>query len=263
MRFSIIINTHNQENYIINCISSCTKQKYKNFELIIIDSSKTKIPKKILKKFNTKSFKYIHVNPKSIYPELNQLYKIKIGLKEAIGEYIILLDGDDEFNKDKLSKINSLVNNKKIICNQDCPLIVKGFKKNLHTIKKFKHNFFYRLFINDWPQIYGTSSIVVKKDVLKKFFNIAKPFKWKLLAIDAQLILFCKVKYNISFNLKGITYKNLHDNNLGTSYLYIFTKKFWFRRNMQHIYYSFIKKRINFNLDFFITKIIYFLAKNL
>ena len=60
MKFSIIINTHNQRNYIINCISSCLNQNYKNFELIIVDSSKTIISKETLKKLNTKSFKYIH-----------------------------------------------------------------------------------------------------------------------------------------------------------------------------------------------------------
>ena len=46
MKFSIIINTHNQENYIINSISSCLKQNFKNFEVIIVDSSKNKIPDK-------------------------------------------------------------------------------------------------------------------------------------------------------------------------------------------------------------------------
>lgn len=263
MKFSIIINTHNQRNYIINCISSCLNQNYKNFELIIVDSSKTIISKETLKKLNTKLFKYIHVSPKYKYPELNQMNKIEIGLKNAIGKYIVLLDGDDEFHKNKLVKINDFINKQNIFCNQDCPLIISGSNKNIQVIKNYKLNLLFRLIINDWPQIYGTSSIVVRKNIIKKFFHTAKPYKWKFLAIDAQLILFCMIKYEISFNGKGITYKNLHNNNLGSKYLHIFKKKFWIRRNMQHNYYCFLKKKFNFKIDFFVTKIIYFFIKNL
>ena len=263
MKFSIIINTHNQKDYIVNCILSCIRQNYKNFELIIVDSSKTKISNEILKKLKNKLFKYIHINPKFRYPELNQLNKIEIGVKKAVGKYIVLLDGDDEFNKDKLLKLNNLINKKDIICNQDYPLTVNGSYKYFEKIKKYKYNFFFRSFINEWPQIYGTSSIFVRRDIIKKFFNIAKPYNWRLLAIDAQLILFCKVKFNISSNIKGITFKNLHNNNLGSSYLNIFKKKFWIRRNMQHHYYSFLKNKLSFNVDFLITKIIYLLIKNL
>ena len=64
MKFSIIINTHNQKDYIVNCILSCIRQNYKNFELIIVDSSKTKISNEILKKLKNKLFKYIHIKSK-------------------------------------------------------------------------------------------------------------------------------------------------------------------------------------------------------
>ena len=239
------------------------KTKFKNFEVIIVDSSKNKIPDKKLNKFNNDNLRYIHITPSYKYPELNQLNKIEIGLKKAIGEYIVLLDGDDEFHKDKLLKINDIIINKNIICNQDCPIIITDTNKQSLAIKNYKYNFFFQLFINDWPQIYGTSSIFVRKDIIMKFFNIAKPYNWKLLAIDAQLILFCKVKYDISFKLKEITYKNLHNNNLGSNYLNIFTKKFWIRRNMQHKYYAFLKGKQSLKIDFFISSIIYFFIKNL
>ena len=135
MKFSIIINTHNQKDYIVNCILSCIRQNYKNFELIIVDSSKTKISNEILKKLKNKVFRYIHINPKFKYPELNQLNKIEIGVKKAVGKYIVLLDGDDEFNKDKLLKLNNLINKKDIICNQDYPLIVNSSYKYFVKIK--------------------------------------------------------------------------------------------------------------------------------
>ena len=69
--------------------------------------------------------------------------------------------------------------------------------------------------MNDWPQIYGTSSIIVKKDVLQKFFEMTNPFAWKMLAIDAQIILFSNIFSKQTNYLSGITFKRLHDNNLG------------------------------------------------
>ena len=48
MRFSIIINTHNQSAFIRDCINSCINQKYSNFEIIITDTSNQRIDKKNL-----------------------------------------------------------------------------------------------------------------------------------------------------------------------------------------------------------------------
>ena len=95
-------------------------------------------------------------------------------------------------NKSKLSKLNNLVTKKKVFFNQDNPTLSTD---NLVLKKKnYKDNYFFKIFINNWPQIYGTSSILVKRNILEKFFKEAKPFRWKYLAIDAQLAIFCNVK---------------------------------------------------------------------
>ena len=52
MKFSIIINTHNQTHHIHKSIISCINQKYKNFEIIVVDSSKKGFHKKILENIN-------------------------------------------------------------------------------------------------------------------------------------------------------------------------------------------------------------------
>tara|TARA_B100001063_G_C16763306_1_gene557183 strand:- start:1719 stop:2504 length:786 start_codon:yes stop_codon:yes gene_type:complete len=254
LKFSIIINTHNQQNYIFQTINSCLNQKYKNYEIIIIDTSEKKISLKE-KLYHHKKIKYFHYVSKYNQPELNQMNKIFLGFKKSKGKYLIFLDGDDKFDKNKLLKLDKLINKKKILCNQDLPIIFnKNFSKKL-KIKTYKIRLF-KFFLNDWPQIYGTSSITVKRNILKVFFNKAKPFKWSLLAIDAQIILFCKKYYEQTNYLSKITYKRMHENNLGEDYLNIFKKKFWLRRKMQFEFSKFINDKNKFSIDYFITKII-------
>ena len=261
IKFSIIINTHNQGRYIYDAINSCLKQTYKNYEIIIIDSSNYRIN---LKKYLDikKKIKYIHIEPTHLQPELNQINKIIIGFKKSKGDYLVFLDGDDTFNKNKLSQLDK-ISKKKIFCNQDLPILFnKNYKKKMFK-KRYKNKFFTKYLLNDWPQIYGTSSIIVKKDILSLFLKKAKPLKWKYIAIDAQLLLFCKKNFIQTNYLEGLTFKRIHGENLGSSYMNIFKRKFWDRRYMQFNYSEYLGFNIKINLDFIITKTIYFIFKNL
>jgi len=255
MKFSILINCHNQSKFIDECIVSCLSQKYHNFEVIVIDSS--------IKKLNFKKFragnklKYFHITSYSKYPEMNQMRKIQFGLKKVTGNYICLLDGDDKFSDQKLRELFRFLNKDKFKVNQDIPSLfgnTKIIKKNIK--KEFKNNLLFRKIFIPWPQIFGSSSITVKTSILKDFFAKANPFKWNLLAIDAQLIIFCKINYKISDKLENLTFKRKHHKNLGDLYLNVFSKIFWKRRICQHKYYIFQKKNTSFNLDYFVTVLI-------
>ena len=262
IKFSIIINTHNQDKYIYDAINSCLKQTYKNYEIIIIDSSNYKID---LKKYSNikKKFSYFHIKPTNQQPELNQINKIIIGFKKSKGDYLVFLDGDDIFNKNKLTQLDKISKKRKIICNQDLPILFnENYKKKMFK-KEYKNKFFTKYLLNNWPQIYGTSSILVRKDILKLFLKKAKPLKWKYIAIDAQLILFCNRYLIHSHYLEGLTFKRLHEKNLGSSYMNIFKRKFWDRRYMQFNYSKYLGVNIKINLDYIITKTIYFIFKNL
>ena len=75
MKFSIIINTHNQEQYLERAINSCLIQKVKSYEIIIVDTSKKK-KYKIRKKYkkNNKNLCKKFLNVKDL--EKNQINKI-------------------------------------------------------------------------------------------------------------------------------------------------------------------------------------------
>ena len=263
IKFSIIINTHDQNKYIFDAINSCLKQTYTNYEIIIIDSSKNKISLKKIPNNERKKIRYIYLKTINKHPELNQIHKILKGYKESTGDYILLLDGDDYFNKKKLSKLSNIIENKDILCNQDTPILFGENLKKKSLKKKFKNNFLRKYILNNWPQVYGTSSIVIKKKIMSLFIKKAKPLRWKYLAIDAQLVLFCqKYEYQTVY-LNNLTFKRLHDKNLGASYMNILKKKFWVRRYMQFKYCEYLGINNEYSLDYLITKLFYFTLKKL
>ena len=259
MRFSIIINTHNQYKFINDCINSCLNQKYQNFEIILTDTSDKKINKKFIK---SKKIKYFHLKKKSKYPVMNQMYQILFGLNKSTGEYVCLLDGDDKFSKKKLKKLSRIFKDKKININQDIPTV---FSKNQNSysqkIKNYKNYKIFKKIFVDWPQVFGTSTITVKRKILKLFFKKTKPFKWKYLAIDVQLILFCYHFFKIENQLNKITFKRKHAENLDDTFSNFFSGAFWERRKMQLELNFFIGKKNTFNLDFLVTNLIYFFVK--
>lgn len=254
MKFSILINTHNQKQFLNKAIFSCINQKFKDYEVIIVDTSDKKslnVPKK-------KNIKYFFKKKKFVQPELNQLYKVKYGFQKSKGKYIILMDGDDKFSSKKLTYLNNLSEKKKIFFNQDIPNLYfqKIEKIKSLKIKNYKKKFLFQRFINNWPQVYGTSSILINSNLLNSFFEKAKPFKWPLLAIDIQLLIFCKIFYNVTNYGNSLTLKRIHSRNLGNKYLKLFSRKFWIRRNMQFKYNSFLRKKNIINIDCLFTNLI-------
>lgn len=266
MKFSIIINTHDQEQYLERSINSCLIQKVKSYEIIIVDTSKKK-NYKIRKKYKkNKIIKFLDLKSKFIHPERNQLYKILRGLRTSSGKYILLLDGDDYFSSTKLSIINNLLKkNIDFSYNQDLPILFNEYNKKEMKIlnRKFYKNFkLFHFLINKWPQVFTTSSITVKREILINFFKNTKPFKWKFLAIDIQLTIYCNLFYKIISYGKNITYKSVNKSNLGEKYMNYFSKKYWIRRDEQHKYYLSLNKKIGFEgFDYYLTKLLVYLIK--
>ena len=165
MKFSIIINTHNQEKFIYKSINSCLRQKFSDYEILIFDTSDKKLNYKFRKFMGRKKIKYFHSKIKFTQPEKNQMYKIYRGLKKSKGEFLCLLDGDDCFSLQKLKKLNGLLNQKKISFNQDRPTLVRtNFKKKkLQKIKTIKIIYFLKYSLMSGPRFMVQVQFLLKE----------------------------------------------------------------------------------------------------
>ena len=105
MKATILIVGEGKEKYLNKTIKSCLNQTYKNYEIILIFSYLNNL--KYLKNNFKSKVRYLKVS-KQINPLRDQFFKIKQGLKSSKGDFIFLLDGDDEFKKNKLKETISL-----------------------------------------------------------------------------------------------------------------------------------------------------------
>lgn len=258
MLASIIINTNDQYKFLERAISSCLSQNYSNYEIIVADLTKKKNYTIQNNYKNLKKIKFINLKEQYSYPTQNQLFAIKKAIKFASGKYVFFLDGDDYFDKNKISFILRNFKDKRFI--MDLPLVFNEYdQKKIKKIKinPLKNNVFYNYLINNWPGISCTSCICAEKSIVENFFRETDPFIWKNLAIDIQFSIYVNLKYNIYYEKKSLTYKSEHSQNLDKIYKSYFSEKFWHRRKEQHLFNLGINKKIKFKgFDYFITQII-------
>lgn len=99
---SVIIPTYNAEVFIDRTLDSVLKQTFKDFEIIIVDDCSTDGTRNIVQSY-VKKYKNIRLIPLSENSGAPPKPK-NIGIKEAKGEYVALLDHDDIWHDNKLKK---------------------------------------------------------------------------------------------------------------------------------------------------------------
>ena len=99
--FSIIIPTYNEENDIGNTLKSLLEINYKNYNILIVDDSNDNTPNII------KKYVYQNKNIKLIRPNLKRgrCEARNIGIKEADGEILIILNADVHLPKKFINQI--------------------------------------------------------------------------------------------------------------------------------------------------------------
>lgn len=96
---TIIIPTFNRAYILPRAIKSSLSQTYQNIELIIIDDGSTDNTEEIVKGFQDSRIQYIrHSENRGVSAARNT------GIKSSKGDFIALLDSDDEYLPEKIEK---------------------------------------------------------------------------------------------------------------------------------------------------------------
>ena len=137
MKISVVIPTYNRKHTLPRALDSVLAQSYQPFEIIVIDDGstdgtfdwiKSKYPSiKLLESLKpSKSLK--GYSPKGVSVARN------VGIKQSKGDWIALLDSDDEWTPDKLIKQVQLLkkNEKSVFCHTNEIWIRNGVRVNQH-----------------------------------------------------------------------------------------------------------------------------------
>ena len=260
MKISIIITSYNKNNYLEKCIKSCLSQNYKNLEIILYDNNSTDGSDLILNKYSSN----IIIKKKekiSEYSAVNQIDLLKNAFSICTGEIICLLDADDYFEDDKLINLNKIFS-KNTLNNVvfDTPKILSN--KNFY---KFNNKKKFSKYI--WPAIFPTSSISVKREFLKTFFDNIRVGMYPLLEVDFRINCLARmIDHKFLIIEDGSTvYRKVPDGIM--SNIKKFSYKWWKKRLEAHYFINDIynKNKIIYkkNYDFYLTKIIVYLLNKI
>jgi glycosyltransferase involved in cell wall biosynthesis len=258
---SILINNYNNEKFIRKCLKSCLNQSYKNIEIIIYDDVSNDGSSNYIKYIKSNKIRKIFNNKKiSKSGPLNQLKAIQKSFLKSKGEIIFLLDGDDAFLKNKVKYfVNIFRKKKKLEFIQDNPIYFypDNLKKEKKIIKSKK------FILNTWPYFNPTSTMVFRRNFLKKLFNEIKfsNNKFQKMFFDARAIIYI---YFFSENyLKSNKHLTIYTQNIKGDTIYNYGNKtliWWERRLEYHKFVEclFTRKKKNYNkyLDYYLTLIV-------
>jgi glycosyltransferase involved in cell wall biosynthesis len=100
---SILINSHNHENFIREAIDSALAQTYPNIEVIVVDDGSTDKTYEIICSYGSQI--------KAISKEnAGQASAFNVGFFESKGDIICFLDSDDVFHKEKVQQVIDIFN---------------------------------------------------------------------------------------------------------------------------------------------------------
>lgn len=245
--FSVIIPTHNRNNFLIRAVKSALSQKTKPLEILVIDDCNNRETESIIKNFSQKKknvlLKYIKNNQKN-----NALISRNIGAKHAKGKFLAFLDDDDFWHHNYLYDAFRIIKKKKV------EIIVYNTLSFFHN-KKIKNN-------KKIPKVFNIddylhynpgvlcSNIIIHKNTFLKFGGYdLKVFGSADKDLFIQFALMRK-KYFIS-NKKYVYLQNHPDQWSKKHKLILFQKILFFKKYLKYYldlrnFYKFLKVVITF-----------------
>lgn len=162
IKFSIIMPTYNQANYILQSISTVLNQDYNEWELIVIDNSSDDGTKTLLDGIEDSRVKVIECKNNGVIAKSRNL-----GIQQATNEWIAFLDSDDLWDSRKLSYMVQIIrkHNPDFIYHQ-LRYVSNDIPGRKVRSRKIKTNAFRDLLLKGNP--IANSSVVVRRTVLNE-----------------------------------------------------------------------------------------------
>ena len=205
------MSVHNQAEFLETAIESILKQKFTNFELIIINDASDKKTTRLLKQIKDKRVRLFH-NQK----RLGLAKSLNRALSKAQGQYIARMDADDVAFKNKLkSQLKYLASHPDaagcgtaatLINNKGEKIGTKQYPQNYHQIKKVIMRFS--------PFIHPT--IMLRREVIDELggyderLNGAEDYDlWLRLVAKYPMANLPGVLFQYRVNPRGVSWKSL------------------------------------------------------
>ena len=182
-KFSIIVVSLNTKIDLIKTLNSIFKQKYKKYEIIVIDGLSSDGSIEYIRKLKNKNICKIIARDKGIYDAMNK------GIKKAKNKWTIFLNsGDTFYNSFTLLNVKKLIEKKP---NSDLIVGKNVLADEIKSMTKFKE-----MDENTTRSVFSHQSIYFKTQLLKKRnFDI----KFKIAADFDLLKYFYKKKFVFSY----------------------------------------------------------------
>ena len=160
---SVIIPTYNQAELLQKALESVINQTFQEWEAIVIDNHSQDNTKEIVELMNDDRIRYVVFSNQGIIAASRNL-----GINCAKGEYIAFLDSDDLWYPSKLSTcLAHLRNGADAVCHG--MWIRKDGVLDREFIPDQPHHNLYETLLFNGNSIITTSTVMVKKECLKKF----------------------------------------------------------------------------------------------
>jgi len=155
---SVVIPTLNEGPSIKRCLKSLSKQTYKDFEIVIVDSGSKDGTVETAKKYKSR----VIYEPRRGVPLARNR-----GAKEAKGDIVVCTDGDSQYPKDWLEKIAGHFEDKEVVA-VGGPIAPDDNKLKHRLIFKITSDYFARLAkLVGFIVFHGSNSSFRRKAYLK------------------------------------------------------------------------------------------------
>lgn len=208
---SVFIPVYNSEKYIGEAIESILNQTYRNFELIIVDDGSTDNTIQVINKYTDNRIRVVQNKKNMGIP-----YTRNIGLNEARGKYLVLMDADDISYPTRIeTQVNYMENNPNIVAAGTAYKHIGNTKKKRVINKKGMSSNLTKIKLLFGSPLANATSIIrlsiVREKNLKydEEFFVAQDYKfWVELSKYGELAVIPKLLYKYRIGHMNITKKS-------------------------------------------------------